>query len=135
MHNLNFEKLVRYDAGEMGINVKVEISFGDSTTHFDAKIDTGAAACVFERRVGEEIGVEIETGDEMFFSSATDSFLTYGHFVFLKVEDFEFYSYVFFAAQNSFKRNVLGRKGWLDRLQIGLIDYNGKLYLNHYETE
>ncbi len=135
MYNLNFEKLIFYNTGEVGITVDVEIRFGDSTTRFEAKIDTGATSCIFERRLGEEIGVEIENGDMMRFSSATDSFLTYGHFVSLAVEEFEFYSYVFFAANENFKRNVLGRIGWLDRLRIGLIDYDGKLYLSRYESE
>jgi hypothetical protein len=135
LYNLNFEKLAFYNTGEVGINVEVEIRFGDLMTRFEAKIDTGATACIFERRLGEEIGIEIETGDMMRFSSATDSFLTHGHFVTLTVEEFEFYSYVFFAADESFKRNVLGRTGWLDRLRIGLIDYDGKLYLSRYESE
>jgi Aspartyl protease len=135
LYNLNFENLILYNAGEAGITVEVEIRFGDLKTGFEAKIDTGATACIFERKLGEEIGLEIEKGDEMRFSSATDSSLTYGHFVTLTVREFEFYSYVFFAANESFKRNVLGRTGWLDRLRIGLIDYDGKLYLSRYESE
>ena len=135
MYNLNFEKLAFFNANEVGITVPVEIRFGDAMTRIDAKIDTGAAACIFERRFGEELGIEIETGDLMRFSTAIDSFMTYGHFVSLTVEDFEFYSYVFFAASESFKRNVLGRQGWLDRLRIGLVDYDGKLYLSRYESE
>jgi len=135
LYNLNFEKLAFYNINEAGITVEVEIRFGDSMTKFEAKIDTGATACIFERRLGEELGIEIESGDEMRFTTATDSFLAHGHFVSLTVEDFEFYSYVFFAESRNFKRNVLGRQGWLDRLQIGLIDYDGKLYLNHYQGE
>lgn len=135
MYNLNFEKLAFYNTGETGITVPVELSFGDLTTPFEAKIDTGATACIFERRFGEKLGIETGNGDAMRFSSATGSFLTYGHFVTLNVEDFEFYSYIFFAADENFKRNVLGRTGWLDRLRIGLIDYDGKLFLSSYESE
>ena len=135
MHNLNFEKLTLYNIDDSGINVEVEIGFGDLTTKFEAKIDTGASSCIFERRFGEEIGIEIETGDMLRFSTATGSFLTYGHFVNLKVEEIEFSSYVFFAENEHFNRNVLGRTGWLDRLRIGLIDYDGKLYLSRYEDE
>ncbi len=58
MYNLNFEKLAFYNTGEVGITVEVEIRFGDLTTRFEAKIDTGATACIFERRLGEEIGIE-----------------------------------------------------------------------------
>lgn len=81
MHNLSFEKLLVYDTDEVGITVEVKISSVDSETRFDAKIDTGATACIFNRRFGEEIGVEIERGDELRFYTATDSFLTYGHWV------------------------------------------------------
>ena len=135
MHNLSFEKLLLYDIDEVGITVEVKIGSVDSETQFEAKIDTGATACIFNRKHGEEIGIEIERGDEIRFYTATDSFLTYGHFVNLAVEEFEFYSYVFFAADENFNRNVLGRTGWLDRMQIGLIDYDGKLYLSRYENE
>jgi hypothetical protein len=46
---------------------------------------------------------------------------------------------VYFAADDSFKRDVLGRHGFLDRMLIGLDDYAGKLYLRRnndiFETE
>ena len=41
---------------------------------------------------------------------------------------------VFFAEDENFRRNVLGRNGWLDRVVIGINDYDGKLYLSRYET-
>lgn len=68
MHNLNFEKLTFYNAGEIGITVEASITFGDLITRFDAKIDRGATACIFQRSLGEEIGIEIENGDMMKFS-------------------------------------------------------------------
>ena len=42
---------------------------------------------------------------------------------------------VYFAQDENFKRNVLGRHGWLDRVLIGINDYDGKLYLSRYEDE
>jgi len=33
------------------------------------------------------------------------------------------------AADEDIDRNVLGRYGWLDRVTLGLIDYEGKRYL------
>lgn len=49
--------------------------------------------------------------------------------------NFKFDSYIFFASDESFRRNVLGRHGWLDRLIIGINDYEGKLYLSRYESQ
>jgi len=135
LHNLNFERLVNYDAGKVGITLDVEIRLGNTSANFEAKIDTGAEACIFERIYGEQIGLEIETGERQRFSSVTGSFLTFGHTVTLIVSDFKFDSYVFFAADEGFRKNVLGRHGWLNRLIIGINDYDGKLYLSRYENK
>ena len=39
---------------------------------------------------------------------------------------------VYFAAHEQFTRNVLGRQGWLNLVRLGVVDYEGKLYLSHY---
>jgi hypothetical protein len=49
--------------------------------------------------------------------------------------DIETVSTVYFAKEESFTRNVLGRVGWLDRVKLGLIDYEGKLFLSEYNKE
>jgi hypothetical protein len=40
---------------------------------------------------------------------------------------------VYFAADESFTRNVLGRHGWLDQVRIGIVDYESKLSLSRYD--
>jgi hypothetical protein len=134
MHNLNYENLILYDTGKIGITLDVEIGLGDLTANFEAKVDTGAEACIFQRTFGERIGLEIESGEPQNFSTATSSFKTYGHSVTLITKGFQFDSYVYFAADESFGKNVLGRYGWLNRLIIGINDYDGKLYLSRYES-
>ncbi|MGI8670156.1 MAG: hypothetical protein ACR2J3_09985 [Aridibacter sp.] len=135
MHNLDFEKLTTYDSGKPGITVDVEIQLLDINVNLTAKIDTGSEACIFARNLGEELGLEIESGEPEKFRTVTNSFLTFGHWVTLTVEDFTFDSYVYFAEEESFQRNVLGRHGWLDRVIIGINDYDGKLYLSKYESK
>jgi hypothetical protein len=39
---------------------------------------------------------------------------------------------VFFAADESFTRNVLGRRGWLNQVRLAIVEYEGKLYLSRY---
>ncbi len=51
----------------------------------------------------------------------------------LITEDLEFDSYIFFYENENQKPNVLGRFGWLDRIYLGLADYEGKLFLSRYE--
>ena len=39
---------------------------------------------------------------------------------------------VYFAAHESFTRNVLGRRGCLDQVRLGIVEYESKLYLSRY---
>ena len=135
MHKLEFEKLINYDAGIDGISLNVELRLGENSTEFVAKIDTGSTFCVFERQHGEAIGLDIESGLLRRIATAAGSFSAHAHSVTLVAGDFEFDSWVLFAADESFRINVLGRNGWLNRLIIGINDYDGKLYLSRYESE
>ncbi len=134
-HILEFEKLIDYDSGKVGIPVDVELRLGNDSVTFQAKIDTGATFCIFARIQGELLGLTIENGLSEKIRTANGSFVAFGHQVSMITEDFEFDSFVFFAQEDSFTKNVLGRIGWLDRVTIGLNDYEGKLYLspNKYE--
>jgi Aspartyl protease len=134
-HSLDFETLLAYDVGAPGIIVAVVLELRDQRVSFDAKIDTGADHCIFERKFGEQLGLDNEKGVPQRFGTATGTFLAYGHEVRLQIADITFDSMVFFAADESFTRNVLGRYGWLDRVALGLFDYEGKLYLSPYNNK
>lgn len=131
-HFLEFDKLLFYNAGESGITVQTTLRFSDKNVSFPAKLDTGSSFCIFERKFGEELGLEIEKGLFQRVGTATGTFVVYGFRVILQIEDFQFDSLVYFAENESFRRNVLGRRGWLELVKIGLIDYEGKLYLSRY---
>jgi hypothetical protein len=60
------------------------------------------------------------------------SFDAYGHTVTLETLRYSFDVTVYFAAHEGFRRNVLGRRGWLDQVQLGIVEYEGKLYLSRY---
>ena len=132
---LQFEKLLEYDASDSGVSVNITLTLAKKTVALVAKIDTGASCCVFERSHAKELGVAVEQGMRQLFATATGDFLAYGHEITLSVAGFEFDSFVFFAADEHIKRCVLGRFGWLDRVVLGLVDYEGKLYLSAYESE
>ncbi len=78
-HNLEFKTLVRYDSGRSGITVKVELRLGDDSVTLDAKIDSGSTYCVFERRHGERLGIEIEKGLSERIGTASGSFQAFAH--------------------------------------------------------
>lgn len=132
-YSLQFESQHTYDDAGTGIGVPVELSFGDRAVILTAKLDTGASFCIFARTYAEALGLDVEKGQLEWVSTAVGGrFLTFGHEVTISTIDIEFDAMVYFAKEEVFKRNVLGRRGWLDQLRIGLIDYDRSLYLSGY---
>jgi hypothetical protein len=134
-HQLSFEQLSTYEPGEPGIAIDIELKLGDVIVPCQAHIDTGASYCVFARSIGEHLGLDIETGVVQFIGTAIGAFKTFGHGVTLLALGYEFDVIAYFAEAPGVNRKVLGRHGWLDRVQLGLIDYEGKLYLSRYGDE
>jgi hypothetical protein len=129
---ISFDETYLYNTLKIGITVPTILQLNDRLVEIEAKIDTGAENCIFERRHGETLGLEIESGAEKLFSTVTAPFVTYEHEITLNVLGVEIFSTVYFAKEESFTRNVLGRQGFLDRVKIGLIDYEGKFLLSEY---
>lgn len=132
--SLTFAEVLEYNTLKSGITVPVRLCSGEDEISFSAKLDTGASHCVFARQHGERLGLHIESEFAEHFSTATGSFLAYGHEVRIIVLGIEAVTRVWFAADETITRNVLGRNGWLDRVQLGLIDYEGKLFLSYYDA-
>jgi hypothetical protein len=79
MHTLNFEDLYEYDDGVSGITLPVKLSFGGQDVKALAKLDTGSTYCIFQRERGEELGLNIESGEQEEISTRMGSFTAYGH--------------------------------------------------------
>jgi hypothetical protein len=134
MHTLNFQTLHLYDTTAPGITIPVELSVGrERVTITNTKLDTGASFCIFQREYGDMLGLNVEQGLEERIATPTGAFLAYGHEVLLSTLGHEFLVTVYFASFHGFIRNVLGRHGWLNKVQFGIIDYDGKLYISAYD--
>jgi hypothetical protein len=66
-------------------------------------------------------------------ATATGYFYCYGHEVTMSVFDLEWQATVYFAEPEAFSLNVVGRVGFLDRLRVGIVDYEQLVYLGLYE--
>ena len=130
--NLEFDQIYEYNTLKSGITVPVKFSLDEHQVAFTAKIDTGSSHCIFERKYGQQLELEIENGIELNFNTAAGNFRAYGHELTLTVLGIENVSTVYFAESDYFDRNVLGRIGWLDRVKLGLIEREGKLFLSEY---
>lgn len=133
MPTLNFDQIHDYDPGEKGISIPVELKAGGNQIRVDAKLDTGSSFCVFTREQGEALMLDIESGLLEIISTATGTFKAFGHSVTVSALGFELEAVVYFAAAYEFRRNVLGRFGWMQQLRIGIVDYDGQLYLSFYD--
>ncbi len=131
--SLEFEKTYDYSLYEIGITVPVRLRYAEIDVEFAAKIDTGSTYCIFQRLHGELLGFDIESGISTTIGTATGTFRAFGHELTLSVLGIETVSTVYFAENEYFDRNVLGRIGWLDRVKLGLIEREGKLFLSEYD--
>ena len=132
-HQLSFSELVSYDAGQPSITVPVSLRVSQARVDCDAKVDTGSSNCVFARHLGEQLGLDIETGLRLLVGTVTGTFVAYLHEINLSLASFEIISLVGFAGDREFRRNVLGRRGFIEQMTLGLVDYEGKLYLGRYD--
>ncbi len=134
-YQLLFKKSFFYDSTQTGITIPISLSLLGKQVLLNAKIDTGASCCIFERKYAQALDIEIESGIAQIISTATGTFNAYGHDVTMSVLDYDFDTTIYFAALENFNRNVLGRMGWLDRVKLGIIDYDSILYLSHYNDD
>ena len=129
-HQLTFTSVHNY--GTEAVIVPIELEFAGKLVRTDAFVDTGATFCVFKRELATALDIDVESGTALRISTVTGAFEAYGHIVTVKTFGYSFDVLVYFAAFEAFTRNVLGRRGWLDQVQIGLVEYESTLYLNRY---
>jgi hypothetical protein len=132
-YQLSFTELVNYDSSQPSITVPITLSVSQARVQCEAKVDTGSSNCIFARSLGEELGLDIETGLRLLVGTVTGKFVAYLHEVNLTLASFEFSGLVGFAEDSEFRRNVLGRRGFIEQITLGLVDYEGKLYLGRYD--
>ncbi len=130
--SIEFEKIYHYNTLKTGISLPVILKSGETLIEIHAKLDTGSTHCIFERNHGELLNLDIESGEAATIGTATGSFPVFAHRLEIMTFGFSWESSVYFIAEEGIKRNILGRVGWLDRLKLGLVDYEGKLLLNPY---
>jgi hypothetical protein len=133
LETLTFREKCSYVASQSGITLLISLSLNARSVRLPAKVDTGAAFCIFQREYAEHLGIDVEGGQYQKVSTAAGHFDAYGHTVTLSCFEWEFQSVVYFAAPTDFSRNVVGRVGWLDHFRLGLIDHDSMLFLSLYD--
>ena len=132
METIEFEEIYQYDTRLVGITVPAFLNYGGKIVEIKTKIDTGSSYCIFQRKHAENLRIEVESGEYARINTATNGFDAFGFEIALSVLGIETVSTVYFASDENFTRNILGKQGWLDRVKLGLIDYEGRLLLSGY---
>src|SRR6516225_6285782 len=132
--SLEFDTTHQYTDAKDGIHVPITLAVGRESVELLAKLDTGAEYCIFERKYGEMLGLDVQSGRLQRFRTVAGSFDAYEHEVTIQTLGIEFPAVAFFAQDLAFTRNFLGRSGWLDRLRIGIIDYDRMLFVGPYQS-
>lgn len=135
MTQINFAEEYRYPDDDEGISIRVLLTYGEKTTRVNAKVDTGAAVCLFSYENGLDLGIPIEQGIPKRLGGLTGSLDAFGHEVTLQTGDIAFQSIVYSAKYPGLQRNLFGRQGWLCNLRLAVIDYDNALYLGAYDSD
>ena len=130
---LSFTRRETYNSLALGISLETTLRFGELFINCDAKIDTGAEVCLFQRAIGEALQIPIEDGLKKRLETLTGVLTAYGHQVVLETLGLQLQTIVYFAASDEVKRNLLGRQGWLRLIRLGIVDYDSELYLSLYD--
>jgi hypothetical protein len=133
MHQLSFTHAHSYAGLDANITLPVVLRSGARFVDLVASLDTGASYCLFESGYAAELGLDLTSGVQTRFRTANSNFNAYGHEVEIAVLGIVVRSLVYFFAEPSIRKNVLGRGGWLDRVRVGLVDHDRELYLSAYD--
>lgn len=130
---LRFRLKYEYDAQQPGVTIPLMLRFDDGRVPCDARLDTGAQICLFQRELGELLGLNIEAGHRLKVETLAGSLVVFGHSVTLETFGIELDSIVYFSERYGLPRNLLGREGWLQKIRLAIIDYDSTLFLSRYE--
>ena len=72
--SLEFAKTYNYDTLKTGISLPVILQSGETLLEINAKLDTGASHCIFERSHAELLNLNIESGEPTIIGTATGKF-------------------------------------------------------------
>ena len=130
---LSFSRREKYSSLATGIDLETTLRFGDLFINCEAKVDTGAEVCLFQRAIGEALEIPIENGVKKRLETLTGVLTAYGHEVVLELLGLQLQTVVYFAESDDVRRNLLGRQGWLQLIRLGIVDYDNELYLSLYD--
>ncbi|MDQ3010719.1 MAG: retropepsin-like domain-containing protein [Acidobacteriota bacterium] len=129
-HQLTFSIKNFFRTTEVGLAIPVGLERNHLSTFREAKIDTGSHYCLFQREVADDLEIEVLDGYPFYLTTLAGGFTAYAHTVVLDTFGIRFESTVMFIPAYGTTRNILGRKGWLENLNMALTMDDEAIYLS-----
>lgn len=133
-HQLEFSIRKSFLANHSGITIPFTMMRNDLVVEGYAKIDTGSEYCLFQYDLAEAMGINVESGTRIDLSTLGGRIYAYAHAVTLDTFGITFESTVLFSP-STINRNILGRIGWLNNLQLALSMNDETISLNSADGE
>lgn len=131
LSSLDFDAELEYEETAAGILVPIRLVHGDRSVELTARLDTGAADCLFDRFYAEILGLP-DSGVERYYRTVTGSFQAFGHEVTIETLGLQWSALVFFHAMGNPAHAFVGRRGWLGRVRLGIVHGERRLFLGNY---
>jgi predicted aspartyl protease len=128
---LEFEAELHYEDTPAGIMVPIRLTHGNRSVELRARLDTGAADCIFDDSYADILGLT-DSAIQREYRTVTGSFKAQGHEVTIETLGLEWTAMVFFHAMGNPAHAFIGRRGWLDHLRLGIAHYEQRLFLAQY---
>jgi hypothetical protein len=100
-----------YSSQKPGITLPVTLRSNAQSSTVPASVDTGASYCLFARAHAEALGLSVEAGERLIFSTANSSFEAFGHELTMSVLGIESVSVVYFFRRSRHYKERTGQAG------------------------
>jgi hypothetical protein len=130
VYELSFSIRYRFLTTEAGITIPFLLKRNNLQSFGEAKVDPGSEYCLFQPEIADELQIDVLDGFPVKIGTLAGSFTAYAHTVELVTFELEFESTVLFMHGYGTSRNILGRIGWSNSLDLALMMRDETIYLN-----
>lgn len=109
--------------------IKLDLYYKNNVSETSALIDSGATVSVFRAEMGEQLGIDIEKGQEMYLGGVGGHIKGYLHKLEVRIAGKKFLCPIVFSREYVVSFNLLGREEFFKRFTITFEEKKNRLNL------
>lgn len=111
------------------IDIELNSPLTGGSFTYPCLVDSGADSCVFHAEIGEALGLDVKSGQEVDLHGikANSPLKGYRHDIVYKIGGVECPAKVVFTYEFSSRYGILGRKGFFDHFTVEINERDGKV--------